>query len=679
MKKVQPLYILLAVLALLLIAGATVIGVRFFPASLKDGPPVEPHIFGENGLFDLWFDSAEIIDISIDRNVTGILFASDTGKVSLLDRERRLRWEKSFSTQPLQAELSSCGNYLAVGTAGGKLFYMHTNQSAWWEKDPGEPVYQVVLSANGRWVAAGSGNMEEAQHRLKLYNHRGELQWQVDSSPLEKIYLVGEQPGQGRIYYSMMQGDTPVTCAVTLEGDPLWSAEGYSLMALSRNGNRLVAASDEELVVYNIYGEELWKTGLEIRVDGAEFNPQNGNLLIYGSGEGPAENFYCYNPGGELLWKQRIADGSLFAFTADGRQIITGSWRHYKDDYTQMVLYDNSGNELNRWEASMRVERLLVAGSRRYIVLADEDGYIDVLDMQTQLGEEEFTAVLPLYVPVVVGEPGDHSMVTLYFYDDMHAHVPITRSISPTEGRLRTAIEELISGPARASSLYRAIPKDARVETRFVEENGRLYLDLSPDLAQLAGSAQSIAALDSLLLTAGGFPEVKEIYLTVEGEKIEIFGDGLFIEQPLTPYRWEYPVYIPVHMGGGRYYLVPREARDMQIERRDLVYLLRESLSRCRNLYFIPGDIRLIDVEQTSSTVTINLNRSMGILFPEHGEDEEKLQAALLVDALMITAVANSEADRVIILVEGEKFEPPPGYPALDRTFNQPFYVNPEQ
>lgn len=676
MKQIQPLHILLAVMVVLLVVVIAVFGVRSI--TIKGGLPVEPKGSGENGLFDLWFVSAEIADMSVDRNVYGILFATETGKVSLLDRERRLRWEKSFSTQPLQAKLSLYGCSLAVGTDGGTLFYMQTDQSSWWEKDLGEPIYLVEISANGRWVITGSGSPNNERHHLSLYNHRGELQWQFDSGPLKELYLVGEQLGHGRIYYSMQQGDTVITGAINLEGEPLWSIEGYDLIALSHNGNRLAALNGEELVVLNMNGEEDWNTGLEIRVASAVFNPQNGNLLLYGSGEDSGENLYCYSRDGELLWQQRVADGALIAYTTDGRQIIAASWRHYRDDYTQMILYDNSGNEMNRWEVAMRVEELLVSGIRRYIVLAGEDGYIDILDLQAQLGEEEFIAATHLYVPATVGDPLDNSSVTLYFYDDTHGLLPISRVISPIEGHLRSAIEELIRGPARATpSLSRTIPKDAWIETRFNEENGRLYLDLDPELAQLAGSTQSIVAIDSLLLTIGCFPEVKEIYLTVEGEEIEIFGDGLAIDQPLSPYRWAHPVYIPVQVGG-RYYLAPQEARDLQVENRDLDGLLQASLRACRNLYFVPGDLRLIDVEQSGSTVTINLNRSLKILFHEHGDDEEKLQAALLVDALMITAVANSEAGRVIILIEGEEFDPPSGYPELNRTFYQTININPE-
>ena len=151
----------------------------------------------------------------------------------------------------------------------------------------------------------------------------------------------------------------------------------------------------------------------------------------------------------------------------------------------------------------------------------------------------------------------------------------------------------------------------------------------------------------------------------------------MVLEQPLKPYRWRDPLFIPVHIGE-RYYLVPREARDMQIEQRDLEGMLQAVVRLCRTLYFVPGDLTLLEATGNGDKVTINLNRSLCMLFPENGSTEEQLQAAMILDALYLTAVENSDCHRIEILVDGESWSPPQGYPLLSRTFLKPYYINPE-
>ncbi len=674
-QRIQPYYWLIILAGLFLAAGLVLFSFRMFNFNLKSGVPVEPLVHsGENGLFDFWFGGADFLDLSADRNMTGILFSSSNNKVNLLDRGKRLRWEKTFPSEPLQAKLSSCGNYLAVGTAGGKLFYMSTNQQFWWETDGDTPVNRIAISTNGKWVVVSRGEADQEEQTLELYNQEGNLQWSAATGELLKLFLSGEHIEQGRMFFSQVQDDTVTTTALTLEGVPVWSHEGENLAALSRSGNRLAVIQEENLLIYNYLGQKLWEKKFSFPLETVTFNPQNHSVLLYGKREGSEANLYYFSAEGKQLWGKRIADGSLFAFTADGRYLVTSSWRHYKDDYSQMVLFGEDGVEVERWDVAMRVEYLVVTGNRRFIVLGGEDGYIEVIDLEEQLSQDENrdTSSGPIYSTYSTGA----NLVTLYFSDGEHL-IPVARPFGQTENRIRAAIEELIRGPARDSFLYRIFLKDDRIELRFQEETGRLYLDMSPELATMGGSSQSIAALDSLRLTLSGFPEVREIYFTVNGELVDYFGDGLFLEQPLLQYRWKDPVFVPVR-SGERYYLVPLEARDLEIEQRDLTGLLQAVLRTSRAFYFVPSDLQLLGIHEEAGVVTMNLNDALLMLFPEGGGEEEHLHAALLLDALFLTALENSSARKIDILVEGENLTPPEGYPESSRTFTGPYFLNPE-
>ncbi len=679
-KRIQPYFWLIGVAGIFLSIGLVYFGLHMFSSRFKPGSPIEPQgLNGEANLYDFWFSEADIYDLSVDRNVTGIFFGTDAGKVSLLDRERRLLWEKSFSSEPIQAKISPCGNYVAVGTAGGKLFYMSANQQKWWEAQGEGAVYQIAISANGKWVVVGRGDHDTGEHYLELYTQAGELQWSLKTGSLLNIFLAGEQVDQGMIFYSDEDEGKVSTAAVSLEGSLIWTEEGAVLSAVSQPANRLALFQEGALHIKSFMGQPLWDKQLPFSVEKALFNPQNQNVLLYGKGDSSGVNLYYFNVEGMKLWEKRIADGSLFSFTADGNYIVTSSWRHYKDDYSLMVLFDEGGREVERWEVAMKVEFLLVTGHRRFIVLGGEDGYIEIIDLDDRLEQsaDRTSPAAPLYNPVAVTNAEEFNMVTLYFSGDDETLVPVTRPVSKTENRLRAAVEELIRGPSRDSFLFRTFPKDSQIDVLFDDEKGQLFLDLSPETAGMAGSAQSTAALDSLLLTLTGFPEVKEIYLTVEGQLLDTFGDGLALDQPLTPYRWNQPVFVPVR-SGGRYYLSPLAARDMQIENRDLDGLLRAAIRSTQNFYFVPQGLELSRVEVKNNTVFITLTEEFRDLFHEDATEANLLQAALFLDAIFLTAKENSRVNRVEILVEDDRWSPPEAYPEPRRNFYGRYHINPE-
>lgn len=682
MKRIEPYYFLIGLAALFVVAGMILYSARGLTL-MKHGEPIEPSGVAEKeDLFELWFTGADLLDLSIDRNVSGILFGSESKKVSLLDRERKLRWEKSFPTNPLQTKISACGGYLAVGTEGGDLFFMSADQQNWWQQELEEPVYLVTLSANGRWVLVARGAPERESHHLELYNgHDGTLQWSLETGPLQKIYLAGEQLNRGLVIYCYEQDGTTVTAAATLTGESLWERDGVSLEAISRTESRLALLDSTSLIVCKSQGDVLWERALPdgFNTTTVLFNPQNSNLLLYGSEDRQNENLYYFSAEGKVLWQKKIAEGALLSFSAEGNRIITSSWRHYKEDFSQMVFLDERGETLPvNLELGMRVERLLVSSSRRYIVIGGEDGYIDVIDLDAELFRDNAQpqAAAPFYSPAVTDLEKGRLAVTLYFNSDDY-FIPISRLISQTDSPLRTAVDELIRGPCRESGLNRTIPKDAAVEVTFKKESGQLFLELSPEMAGMPGTCQTMSVINSLRYTIGSFPEVKEIYLTMGKEPLKVFGDGLVLEQPILPYRWKDPLFIPARIGE-RYYIIPREASELAIEQRDLDGLLAAVVKQCRAFYFVPGDLNLIDVAEADSVVRVNLNSSFRMLFPEDGGAEEQLQAAMILDALFLTAAGNSDSLRMEIYVEGETWSPPQDYPPLDRSIYKPYHINPE-
>lgn len=679
MKRIQPYYYIVILAGLFLLSGLVLFSMRLIPATDSDGITVDPQTNGQGeALYDLWFTSVGIYDLTVDHALSAILFSADNNTVNLLDRERKLLWEKGFATAPVQAKLSSDGNYAVVGTAGGRLYFTTADQQISWD-DEGDPVDLLALSPSASWVVVARTNADLEFHHLDFFNQTGRLNWSIETGPIRNLYLSSEYLEQAYVYYTEVINETPVIKAVNVEGKEMWSREDQSLVAVSRHGSRLAAVQGDRLIVYDSLGYALWSTALPFDAKMVMFNPQNYNrILVYGSREGAGENLFYFDLAEDLLWMKRIADGSLFSFTADGQHIVTSSWRHYKEDYTQMILLDRDGYEINTWEVAMRVENLVITGHPHLIVVGGEDGFIDLIDLEPLINSNSNGASeAPIYSPVSTNLNADQTRITLYFSDENSNLVPVSRLISLTDNPLRASLEELIRGPARGSSLYRTIPdKDVSIDVDFDNIEGRLYLDLSPDLVNFNGVIQSETALDSLVMTASEFKAVEEIYLTIDKVPLSNFGN-LDLVLPLAPHRLTKPVYVPV-LSGDRFYLIVREGSNEDSGNETLQNLFEQVLRSSRSLQLVPTEMELLNVRVTSEMVQINFSSAFTELFPVDAMETERLKATLFLDAVFLTAFENSRRQRAEILVEGVAWSPPEGYPSLNRFYRQPYFLNPE-
>lgn len=679
MKQIQPYYFIVALAGLFILSGLILFALKLFPAAESNGITVDPQTNGQGeALYDLWFTSMGIYDLTVDHALSAILFSADNNTVNLLDRERKLLWEKVFATAPVQAKLSSDGNYAVIGTAGGRLYFTTADQQISWDNE-GDPIDLLALSPSASWIVAARTNAAEDLHHLDFFNQSGRLDWSIETGPINNLYLSSEYLEQAHVYYTEIINETPAIKAVNVEGKEMWSQEGQSLVAVSRYGSRLAAVQGNRIIVYDSLGYALWSTALPFEAKTVMFNPQNYNrILVYGSSEGAGENLYYFDLAEDLLWMKRIADGSLFSFTADGQYIVTSSWRHYKEDYTQMILLDRDGSEINTWEVAMRVEHLVITGHPHLIVVGGEDGFIDLIDLQPLINSNSNgTSGAPIYIPVSTGLKADQTRITLYFSDENANLVPVSRLISLTENPLRASLEELVRGPARGSSLYRTIPdKDVSIDVDFDNTEGRLYLNLSPDLVSFNGVIQSETALNSLVMTASEFKAVEEIYLTIDREPLSSFGN-LDLVLPLAPHRLTRPVYVPV-LSGNRFYLVVREGSSEDNGNETLDNLFEQVLRSSRSLQLVPAEMELLNVRVTSEMVQINFSSAFKEVFPAEAMGSERLKAALFLDAVFLTAFENSRRQRAEILVEGVAWSPPDGYPSLNRFYRQPYFLNPE-
>ena len=691
MKQMQPFYYIVALAGLFFLAGLILFAFQLFPTAESTGITVDPQNESQGEtLYDLWFTSVGLYDLTVDQALSAILFSMENNTVNLLDRDRKLLWEKVFATAPRHAKISPCGNYVAVGTEGGRFYFTSVDQEYSWDNE-GDPIDLLAISPGASWLIAARSNAEEDSRHLDLFNQAGNLRWSIDTETVLNLFISSEYLEQAHVYFTELEGDTPVIRAINLDGKQIWSHEGL-LVDVSRYGSRLAAVHGNRLFVYDSMGYELWSTALPFEASKVLFNPQNYNrVLVYGNREGSGENLYYFDLADDLLWMKRVADGSLFSFTADGQHILTSSWRHFKEDYTQMILLDRDGNDLNTWEVAMRIEYLIVTNHPHLIVVGGDDGYIDLIDLEPLLsavpaigngsgngnGNGNGAEEAILYNPVITGVQADQTRITIYFSDENSNLVPVARSINLTENPMRAALEELIRGPARGSFLYRTIPdKDLSVDVDYNAENGKLYLDLSPGFVDINGEMQSETALNSLLMTVSGFNGVNDIFLTIDRKQIETFGT-IELDQPLKPLTHQKPIYVPVQ-SGSRFYLVKREGVEGDLSEATLENLVEQVLRASRAIPFVPSNLELRNINVSTEQVQVNLSRQFVELFPEEGTEEDFVRSSLILDSIFLTIFQNSRRQRAEIVIEGESWTPPEGYPLLNRFYRQPYFINPE-
>lgn len=113
--------------------------------------------------------------------------------------------------------------------------------------------------------------------------------------------------------------------------------------------------------------------------------------------------------------------------------------------------------------------------------------------------------------------------------------VPITaqKSTDKTEA-LTVAFQDLLAGP-QDPSYVTTIPEGTKLLDLKVDNKG-VHVNLSQDFTIEGGSAEMIGRLAQVIYTATSYDPKVPVWLSVEGEPLELLGEGhgLMVDQPMT-------------------------------------------------------------------------------------------------------------------------------------------------
>ncbi len=111
---------------------------------------------------------------------------------------------------------------------------------------------------------------------------------------------------------------------------------------------------------------------------------------------------------------------------------------------------------------------------------------------------------------------------------------PLTLSKSLTSQEvLETAVKQLLSGP-QSSENDTTIPPKTKLLSLKLDDKG-VHLNLSSEFTTGGGSASMMRRLGQLLYTATSLDANAQVWLSIDGEPLELLGgEGLMIAQPMT-------------------------------------------------------------------------------------------------------------------------------------------------
>ena len=111
---------------------------------------------------------------------------------------------------------------------------------------------------------------------------------------------------------------------------------------------------------------------------------------------------------------------------------------------------------------------------------------------------------------------------------------PLTLQKSLTDQEvLETGVKRLLSGPENGEN-DTTIPPETKLLSLTLDKKG-VHLNLSSEFTTGGGSASMMGRLAQLLYTATSLDPNAKVWLSIDGEPLELLGgEGLMIEQPMT-------------------------------------------------------------------------------------------------------------------------------------------------
>ncbi|NLZ38779.1 MAG: PQQ-binding-like beta-propeller repeat protein [Firmicutes bacterium] len=676
--------IMMALAALLLITGCSQ------QIATDQGTPIEPLVpvpgAEEESVFPLGqfvvkSSDVQITDLSVTKDGSMAVVATAAKVVYLLGKDGKPLWENQQATVPLQAHIAEDGKFVAIGTEGGNFLLLNSDQTEIAAHQFNAPVTHLDVSIDGELILVGLDE-EEGRNNLVVLDKKGEIVWQQQVGEIIEAKIAGANK---HVIVNWLEDGTSYLAAFSAAGEKLWELKQHSLLSLDKSGKIIISAKGKEINRYDQDAQKIWDVDVSGEINRVYVADNGGYLAAIMTDPNTQRQTMLYlDTDGNKLWEMPLPVDASVLVSADGKRIFVSSWGQYQDDVTQIFIYNEWGQEVNRLEVSGRLQKMAFAAQSDTIVIALNEGNIYFLNANTQNDftnhESEKQQLVDYYQPVAFEREQEETYLTLFFYDKNAENlIPVTRRIKKSQSLLRDCVQELIRGPAQESQLLRTIPKDAHIVVSA--KDGVAQLDLPAALDEMSGSTFIQGVVESLILTVSSVPTVEKIKFTVEGENKQTFGqEGVMIGesfpvQPLGREKGETLLFVPVR-SGDKYYLLPISVDYLPLKEQALA----EEIIRTVLLHYKQNFGHLLLLQKVTfekDTIYLDLHSSFNKTLLDTAAAAAR--AAVLRDALTLSLAENLPYSTVVITVDGQEPKSGEHYLPWVLTVKKPYYINIER
>jgi len=268
--------------------------------------------------------------------------------------------------------------------------------------------------------------------------------------------------------------------------------------------------------------------------------------------------------------------------------------------------------------------------------------------------------------------------VTVYYATREGYMVPVTYYVNKLSNKeiVKFAVEKLLEGPSNGY-LQRTFPKDTKLKDWYIDKN-TACVDFTKDFLEMENTRQAMEAINSLCLTLGNLPWVKNVHILVEGDVVKQI-DGIATGQPLVRrfvnyygekepkasfkvyFSDSYSMYmVPVTFGASPGENLPYRAMEELLSGPKLDGLMATVW---------PGT-ELLGLKINNGIATVDLNKRA--LEYGGGSTAERL----FVKSILLTLGQFPEVEKVQILIEGKKVELLPEGTEIKEPLRPPLYAN---
>ncbi|HHX76812.1 MAG TPA: GerMN domain-containing protein, partial [Firmicutes bacterium] len=616
-----------------------------------------------------------------------LLLTPGGNRVLSLDPEGGVGISEELKGEVLFNSITPGGDVLAFVDGEGYLYFLDTEQNSLEEVFLGGEVLDFALAEDGSLAVAVTyreTDNEEGEFFLHRVNKNSRETWAlpVQADRERDLCLSVSHQGDCIVFLGMQKGEPTIFC-YSLQGNLVWEKPGHSSLSLSADGGSLAAVSEHEVVLYDRFGQKRWSyENTDVILTDVIISAGGEKVLAYSAFTTTQENIFYFSTGGDQLpWKIRGPSLAHIYLSRTGDRVALISWREYRDEFTLVSVYDETGKEINSFKLAARIQEGDMSGDGGTMALSSDDGLIFFLNLNYRGNQQRWVQApaSPLYKPVLSEEEaGEARYVRLYFLNAGGDRlVPVSRKVVSEGALVNKAIEELIKGPRFNSGLRRLLPQNAAVKVTL--EYQRVIIDFPYSLRQVSGIDQVDEIFKAFIYTLSQFPEIREIKFLYQGEEIadmaaiQLEGVPLDLSRPQlirkpgsSPGR---QVVIEPLLSESRYYLVEKEVSLRSEGSRELAFDLLDVLIN-GNKAFFPASISIYSVNVFDGKVRVHLRIS-----DEDLEQalEDRNRSRLLLDAIIYTLAENLTLEQVEVYLNGEEV----GSLSMGATKDY-FYLNPE-